>query len=145
MSHIHQAHDSAIAGDLWIFIDGSVDGSHCGAAAILFHGAARDGSCFSTSFDGFHSSTQAELLAIRLGCEEAQRLGSFSRITLVSDSQPALLGLRQFGRGSSLAVGAREAVRTLEVGTDEFWLWWTPSHAGLLENDLVDEAVKAAA
>ena len=145
VSSIRQARDSALPRDLWIFTDGSVDGSHCGAAAILFPGAARDGSCFSTRFDGSHSSTQTELVAIRLGCEEAQRLGRFSRITLVSDSQPALLGLRQFGRGSSLAIEARAAVRTLEGCTDELCLWWTPSHAGLPENDLVDEAAKAAA
>ena len=145
VSSIRQARESALPGDLWIFTDGSVDGSHCGAAAILFPGAARDGSCFSTHFDGSHSSTQTELVAIRLGCEEAQRLGRFSRITLVSDSQPALLGLRRFGRGSSLAVAAREAVHTLEGCTDELRIWWTPSHAGLLENDLVDAAAKAAA
>ena len=84
-------------------------------------------------------------MAIQLGCEEAQWLGSFSHITLVFDSQPALLGLRRFGRGSSLAVAAREAVHTLEGCTDELRIWWTPSHAGLLENDLVDEAAKAAA
>ena len=145
VSSIRQARDSAPAGDLWIFTDGSVDGSHCGAAAILFQGAGQDGSCFSTRFDGFHSSTQTELVAIRLGCDEARRLGSFSRITIVSDSQPALLGLRRFGRGPSLTVAAREAVRTLEGHTTEFRIWWTPSHAGLLENDLVDAAAKAAA
>ena len=64
VSHIRQARDSALAGDLWIFTDGSVDGSRCGVVAILFQGAAQDGSCFSTHFDGFHSSTQTELVAI---------------------------------------------------------------------------------
>ena len=44
-----------------------------------------------------------------------------------------------------MVVVAREAVRTLEGVTDEFRLWWTPSHAGLLENDLMDEAAKAVA
>ena len=83
-------------------------------------------------------------MAIRLGCEEARWLGSFSGITLVSDSQPTLLGLRQFGRGSSLVVKAPEVVYTLAGITDEFRLWWTSSHTGLLENDLVDEAAKAA-
>ena len=122
-----------------------MDGSRCGAAALLFRGAAQEGSCSSTRFEGFHSSTQAELVAIRLGCVAARQLGSFSRITLVSDSQPALLGLRRFGGGSSLAVEAREAVRTLEGSAAELRLWWTPSHAGLRENDLVDEAAKAAA
>ena len=39
---------------------------------------------------------------------------------------------------------AREAVRTLERFTDELQLWWTPSHARIHENDLVDEAAKAA-
>ena len=126
-------------------MDGSVDGSRCGAATLLFQGAAQDGSCSSTRFDGFHSSTKTELVAIRLGCVVAQRLGSFSHITLVSDSQPALLGLRRFGGGSSLAVEAWEAVRTLERSTDELRLWWTPSHTGLHENDLIDEAAKATA
>ena len=84
-------------------------------------------------------------MAIRLGSEEARRLGPFSHISIVSDSQPALLGLRQFGRASSLAIEAWEVVQTLEGHTDEFWLWWTPSHVGLLENDLVDEAAKSAA
>ena len=60
-------------------------------------------------------------------------------------SQPTLLGLQWFGRGSSLGVEAWEVVRTLEGRTDEFRFWWTPSHAKLLENDLVDEATKAAA
>ena len=145
VSHIRRARDSALDEDLWIFTDGSVDGSRCGAAALLFRGAAQEGSCSSTRFEGFHSSTQAELVAIRLGCVAARQLGSFSRITLVSDSQPALLGLRRFGGGSSLAVEAREAVRTLEGSAAELRLWWTPSHAGLRENDLVDEAAKAAA
>ena len=145
VSHIRHARDSSHVEDLWIFMDGSVDGSRCGAAALLFQGAAQDSSCSSTRFDGCHSSTQTELVAIRLGCVAAQRLGSFSHISLVSDSQPALLGLRRFGRGSSLAVEAREAVRTLERSTNELRLWWTPSHTGLHENDLVDEAAKAAA
>ena len=83
-------------------------------------------------------------MAIRLGYEEARRFGSFSRTTIVSDSQPTLLGLRRFWGGPSLAVEAWEAVRTLEGHTDEFRLWWTLSHAGLLENDLIDEAAKAA-
>ena len=65
--------------------------------------------------------------------------------SLVSNSQPALLGLRRFGRGSSLALETREVVRTFEGYTDEFWVWWTLSHAGLLEIDLVDEAAKATA
>ena len=44
-----------------------------------------------------------------------------------------------------MAVEVREAVRTLEGSTAELRLWWTPSHAGLRENDLVDETAKAAA
>ena len=43
-----------------------------------------------------------------------------------------------------MAFEAREAVCSLEGHTDEFQLWWTPSHAVLLENDLVDEAAKVA-
>ena len=64
VSHIRHARDSAPIEDLWIFMDSSVDGSRCGAAVLLFQGAAQDGSCSSTHFDGFHSSTQTELVAI---------------------------------------------------------------------------------
>lgn len=64
VSHIRQAQDSAVAGDLRIFTDGSVDGSRYGDTVILFQGAACASSCFSTRFECFHSSTQIELVAI---------------------------------------------------------------------------------
>ena len=41
--YIRQSRDSALARDLWIFMDGSVDGSHYGAMALLFQGVAHDG------------------------------------------------------------------------------------------------------
>ena len=49
------------------------------------------------------------------------------------------------GGGPLWFVEAWEVVRNLESHTNEFWLWWTPSHAVLLKNDLVDEAAKAVA
>ena len=145
VSRIRQARDSASPGELWIFTDGSVDGPLCGATALLFQGPTSVGSCISLQFEGLHSSTQAELIAIRLGCTEALRLGPFSSITLVSDSQPALLGLRRSGGGPSLLIEAREAIRALATSTADLRIWWMPSHVGLLENDLVDAAAKAAA
>ena len=92
-----------------------------------------------------HSSSQAELAALRLGFCEALRLGFFSRIILNSDSQSALLWLRRFGGSSSLALEARDAVTALEACTEEFWIWWTPSHAGLVENHLADEMAEVVA
>lgn len=70
--------------------------------------------------------------------------GSFSHVTLFSDSHSALLGLWRFGWGSSLISEISESVCALTALNDEFRIWWTPSHVGLLENELVDAAAKAA-
>ena len=42
---------------LWVFTDGSVDGTQCGAAAVLFVGSSTVGLPFSVHFEGPHSST----------------------------------------------------------------------------------------
>ena len=78
---------------LWVFTDGSVDGTRCGAAAVLFVGSSTVGLPFSVHFEGPHSSTQAELVAIHLGCQKALALGHFRCIIIVCDSQPALQSL----------------------------------------------------
>ena len=46
--------------------------------------------------------------------------------------------------GSSLAVTARHALRTLELYFGTLRIWWTPSHVDLRENDMADVAAKAA-
>ena len=76
--------------DLWIFTDGSVRGDACGAAAILFDGSSMDGQSSAVSFQGLHSSTQAELVALRIGCDMAISRSPLARVTFVCDSQPAL-------------------------------------------------------
>ena len=53
---------------LWIFTDGSVDDTGGGAAAVCFWGSERITQCFLERFLGRHSSTQAELVALDLGC-----------------------------------------------------------------------------
>ena len=133
------------ADTLWIFTDGSVEGTDCGAAAVCFWGMSQEAHIFAERFIGQHSSTQAELVALDLGCQRGRELGRASCITIVSDSQAALLALRQTQGGSALAVTARRSLRTLELCTETLRLWWTPSHVDLCENDMADAAAKAAA
>ena len=130
---------------LWIFTDGSVEGTSCGAAAVCFWGTAQQPHTFSTRFIGPHSSTQAELVALDLGCRRAREIGSASCVTIVSDSQAALMAIGKTQGGSSLAVTARHAIRTLELYSGTLRIWWTPSHVDLSENDMADAAAKAAA
>ena len=129
---------------LWIFTDGSVEGTSCGAAAVCFWGTTQDAHTLSTRFIGPHSSTQAELVALDLGCRWAQEIGSDSCITIVSDSQAALMAIGKTQGTSSLALTARHALRTLELCSRTLRIWWTPSHVGLSENDMADAAAKAA-
>ena len=42
-------------------------------------------------------------------------------------------------------MAARQAIKTLEYFIETLRIWWTPSHVGLMENDLADEAAKAVA
>lgn len=67
-------------------MDGSVDGTRCGVATILFVGSSTMGHPFSVHFEGLHSSTQVELVAIHLGCKKALALRQFRHIIMVSDS-----------------------------------------------------------
>ena len=99
---------------LWIFTDGSVDGLQCGAAAVLFPGSSTVGHPFSVRFEGLHSSTQAELVALHLGCQKASALGRFRRLIIVSDSRPALQAIQRFQGIGALAHRAREALCTLQ-------------------------------
>ena len=145
LSRIRVARLGSPADDLWIFTDGSVEGCQCGASAVLYVGGATSGSSTSFRFIGHHSSTQAELVAIKLGCDIANDLSDFKRITFVSDSQSALQAICVRQGGSDLAVAAREALTRLRSLVKEVRIWWTPSHAGLAENDQADHAAKQAA
>ena len=131
--------------DLWIFTDGSVCDRACGAAAILFDGTASDGQTSSVSFQGFHSSTQAELVALRLGCAMADQHPTLVRVTFVCDSQSALKGVQRHLHYLELALAARDDLARLHDRGADVRLWWTPSHVGLRENDLAYAAAREAA
>ena len=140
-------HHRPISSDdvLWIFTDGSVDGPRCGAAAVLYRGSQVEGTSFSVHFEGLHSSTQAELIALHLGCQHAHRLGRFRSIIMVSDSQPALQATQRSQSIGALAYLTRTALCTLQIECEDLQLWWTPSHVDLVENDQADFAAKLAA
>ena len=112
---------------------------------MYFIGSSSAPTTFSIRFTGRHSSTQAELVALRLGCQHVGGLGSFDRITFVSDSQAALLSLAHPRRCLSLAAQVYSALQELSASGTAIQLWWTPGHSSLMENDLADTATKAAA
>ena len=145
VDRIRNEHRTCPSDSLWIFTDGSVEGTCCGAAAVCFRGTEHADQSFSERFIGQHSSTQAELVALELGCRRARELGSSSCITIVSDSQAALMAIERTQGSSSLAVAARQALRDLELCAGTLRIWWTPSHVDLRENDMADAAAKAAA
>ena len=60
---------------LWIFTDGSVEGTSCGVASVCFGGTPQQAHTFSKRFIGPHSRTQAELVALDLGCRQAREIG----------------------------------------------------------------------
>ena len=131
--------------ELWVFTDGSVDGRSCGAAALFFIGSDPLPRTFAIHFTGHHSSTQAELVALRLGCHHARDMGHFQVITFVSDSQAALLSLSSPHRCLSLTADVLTLLHELSTSETEIRLWWTPGHSSVLENDLADHAAKEAA
>ena len=122
-----------------------MDDARCGAAAVLFVGSSMVGHPFSVHFEGPHSSTQAELVALHLGCQKASALGRFRRIIVVTDSQPALQSLHRLQGIGALAHRTREALCTLQSEGVDLQLWWTPAHADVAENEQADAAAKEAA
>ena len=145
LHRIRPARETSSSRDLGVFTDGSIDGRLGGAAAVYFIGSSSAPTTFSIRFTGRHSSTQAELVALRLGCQHVGALGSFDRITFVSDSQAALLSLAHPRRCLSLAAQVYSALQELSASGTVIRLWWTPGHSSLMENDLADTAAKAAA
>ena len=145
IQRIREARLHSSPDDLWIFTDGSVDGQLCGAAALFFIGDSWHSHTFAVRFIGHHSSTQAELVALRLGCQHALDFGHFHRITFICDSQCALRSLEHSCRTMTLTFEVQKALQTLLYSVAELRLWWTPSHVNLTENELADAAAKAAA
>ena len=90
-----------------------MDGLRCGAAAVLFPGLSTVDHPFSVRFEGLHSSTQAELVALHLGCQKASAQGRFRRLIIVSDSQPTLQAIQRFHGIGALAHRTREALCAL--------------------------------
>ena len=85
MDQIQTARSASSATDLWVFTNGSMEGPRCGAPALLLGGSEPTPQTFIFSFSSPHSSTQAELVALLLGCRHASIAGS-SCTTFVSDS-----------------------------------------------------------
>ena len=145
IQRIHETGLHSSPDDLWIFTDGSVDGQLCGATALFFIGDSWHSHTLAVRFIGHHSSTQAELVALRLGCQYALDIRHFQWITFICDSQCALRSLEHSFRTMTLTLEVQNALQPLFNSIAELRLWSTPSHVNLTENELADAAAKAAA
>ena len=79
--------------NLWFFMDGLVDGSCCKATTLLFGGSETTPWAFTINFTSPHSSTQAMLMPLFLGCCCASAFGPYSSVTFVSAFWVALCSL----------------------------------------------------
>ena len=86
LSRIRSARATSSSTDLWVFTDGSIDDQLGGTAAVCFVGSSLTPTTFSVGFTGRHSSTQAELVALQVGCQHVGTMGTFQWVTFVSDS-----------------------------------------------------------
>ncbi len=144
ISSFYHAWETTSSDTLWIFVDGSRVASNCGVAAAFFRGHLIQGQPISQRFAGHHSTTQVELVAIRLGSEHALLLGFFPSIILISDSQAALQSLSSGQGCSQLSTAARQALYELSFRTRYLSLQWLPGHIDISQHDLVDDIAKKA-
>ena len=135
--YIRDLRQTSASSELWIFTDGSVDGLHCGAGVVCYRGTSPSGVSRAVAFTGHHSSTQAELVALGLGCYLASSIGR-RPVTFVSDSQPALLAVQRPVGGSELAMSVRIALQNLSTEMESVRLVWVPSHVGVIKNEQAD-------
>ena len=145
LSRLHIERTSSPPDSLWVFTDGSVSDTSCGAAALFLHGRERHGHTFAVHFSGQHSSTHAEMVALRLACSQTSEFTHTKCVTFVSDSMPALQGICRRNGASDLAVTTRTALINLHNHVNSIRLWWIPAHVGLEAHDQVDSSAKHAA
>ena len=133
---------------VWIYTDGSVQPGACGATAIFEDphgpfGQAR----LSLTLGPLQSSTDAELAGIRLALDHLASQIGWHHVYIVSDSQVALLQVRNVGwrqTRTSIWEVHRRALALHQAG-HHVELWWAPGHADIEGNEAADSVARTAA
>ena len=129
-----------------MFTDGSINGQHRRCCSSFTPGVRRLSSDHSPLPSlASNQAPRVELAALLLGCHHAVESGPHTSITFVSDSQAALRSLSETCQTLALIATICESLLALTTPTQTVKLWWTPAHSSLKENELADEATKAAA
>lgn len=91
---------------------------------------------------GHDSSSQVELVVLRLGYRHALGLEHFQWITFICDNQRALRSLKQSHRTLIFTLEIQNDLQTLSNLVAELRLWWNPSYFNLTEAQLTDAVAK---
>lgn len=147
------AETSRIGADLFLFTDGSrfTDrfGTHVGAAVIAMRGAPDDilsaETVVSLKLSQYNSVIQAELVALKYACLEAEKCESGCKVAILSDSLSSLQAIKSPVPNFKLAVECQTVIdKNYEKGV-LLSLHHVRAHVGIPGNERADEAAKRAA
>ena len=133
---------------VWVYTDGSVQPTGCGAAVVFEdHGGPFGTTCLPITLGPLQSSTDAELAGIGAALGHLASRSDWSQAFIVSDSQAALLqlcGMQWRRMRASIRVVYQRALDLCRAGFHiEFW--WAPGHANIAGNERADAVARAAA
>lgn len=144
---------SSINADLYLFTDGSrfddTEGTHVGAAVVAMRGSVDDirsaETIASLKLSPKNSVSQAELLALKYACIEAERANAGTKVAILSDSLSSLQAIKSPTPTYKLAVDCQNIIDKAREKGVHLSLHHVKAHVGVLGNTMADEAAKRAA
>lgn len=142
-----------IAADLYLFTDGSryqdEDGTHVGAAVVALNGDAPSESSVRTihmlKLHDKNTVFQAELLAIKHACQEAEKSAPGTKVAILTDSLSSLQAIKQPTPQGKLVADCHDAIDRATSSGVLLTLHHVKAHVGIPGNEAADAAAKLAA
>lgn len=144
---------SAMNADLYLFTDGSrftdATGTHVGAAVVAMRGSPHDilsaETIVSLKLGSLNSVIQAELLALKHACMEAEKAEAGTKVVILSDSLSSLQSIRSPRPTFKLAVECQHYIDMAKERGVHLSLHHVKAHIGVVGNEKADESAKRAA